>query len=55
MLNPFLFIVDLATDPSIRSLNSLDDLRLNGILGQTILEDREPITEMVRYYLTDTV
>nr|CUU98606.1 hypothetical transcript [Hymenolepis microstoma] len=39
--------VNLATDPSIQSLHSMDDLRLNGILSQTILEDREPITELV--------
>ncbi|VDO10612.1 unnamed protein product [Rodentolepis nana] len=38
--------VNLAADPSIQSLHSVDDLRLNGILSQTILEDREPITEM---------
>ncbi|KAM3179535.1 hypothetical protein ACTXT7_000424 [Hymenolepis weldensis] len=38
--------VNLATDPSLRSLHSMDDLRLNGILSQTILEDREPITEV---------
>ncbi|VDL19984.1 unnamed protein product [Hymenolepis diminuta] len=37
--------VNLATDPSLRSLHSMDDLRLNGIFSQTILEDREPITE----------
>ncbi|KAM7538223.1 hypothetical protein Aperf_G00000075803 [Anoplocephala perfoliata] len=40
--------VNLANDPSLRSLHSMDDLHFNGILGQPIMEVCEPVTELAR-------
>ncbi|KAH9283186.1 FERM domain-containing protein 3 [Echinococcus granulosus] len=40
--------VKLASDPTTRSQRSMEDLRLNGILGQPISEAQEPTSELVK-------